>query len=184
MTGPPDDSAAQPGSHEAVSDSAEIAATPDEASESSVVDPAPQIPRRGRLVGVDCGTKRIGVAVTDICQEFCSPLHNYNCSSAQADAYFFMKVVEEYEAVGLIFGLPLHMSGDESKKSREAKEYGNWLSEITALPVAWVDERYSTRFAMQMLEDTNLSATKRKAKLDKIAAQAILTAFLETLREG
>ena len=76
------------------------------------------------------------------------------------------------------------MSGDESAKSAEARQYGNWLQSVTGIPVSWVDERYSTAFAREMLSGSNLSTKKRKERLDKVAAQAILMAYLESRERG
>lgn len=146
--------------------------------EPSGLDIAPDVPRRGRLLGIDYGTKRIGVAVTDICQEYCSPLYNYNCSSAQADAQFFLKVVEEYEPVAFVFGLPLHMSGEESPKSKEARRYAAWLQKVTGLPTAFQDERLSSVQAESLLLGADMTSKQRKSRMDKVAAQVILQSFV------
>jgi putative Holliday junction resolvase len=96
------------------------------------------------------------------------------------DAEHFAKLVKQESVVGIVVGLPVHMSGDESKKSLEAREFGRWLSETTATPVTWIDERYTTALARQTLAVSQMSARKKQAMVDKIAAQAILSAFLET----
>jgi len=71
------------------------------------------------------------------------------------------------------------MSGDQSKKSREAVAFGQWLRDVTSLPVAWNDERYSTAMAKEICQQLGLSGAKRKDHLDKIAAQVILSSWLE-----
>ncbi|GAB5444719.1 MAG: Holliday junction resolvase RuvX [Fuerstiella sp.] len=136
-------------------------------------------PERGRLLGIDYGTRRVGVAVTDLFQEFASPLHNYDRSGHQADEHFFLKLVKEYEPVGFVVGLPVHLSGDESQKSREAREYAAWLTNLTGLPHTFQDERYSSSRAESMLLQAELSKKKRKARMDKLAAQILLQAFLD-----
>lgn len=165
-------------SSEDVPDAEPSEPAPDQPPALSPQEIAPEVARRGRLLGIDFGTRRIGVAVTDICQEYCSPLHNYNCSSPQSDAQFFLKVVEEYEPVGLVFGLPLHMSGDESKKSREVRRYAAWLAKVVHLPVTFHDERHSSLQAEGMLLSADMTSKQRKSRMDKVAAQVILQNFV------
>lgn len=142
--------------------------------------PARLLPVTGRLIGIDFGTVRIGIAVCDESQSIASPLETYHRRTETEDATYFEGLVDEHSAVGFVVGLPLHMSGDESQKSAQARAFGNWLSSLTGQPVAWIDERYSTRFAEEMLRSSNLSVKKRKARLDMVAAQSILAAYLET----
>lgn len=138
-------------------------------------------PSSGRLLGIDFGTVRVGIAVCDENQSIASPLEVYLRRNEKLDRQFFVQLASQTGAVGIVVGLPIHMSGDESQKSLEARAYGDWLNEVTQLPVTWIDERYSTAFAKEKLKSAgNLSAKKRKARIDKIAAQAILASYLET----
>ena len=141
-----------------------------------------ELPATGRLAGIDFGTVRVGVAICDESQSIASPLENYNRRTDAKDAIYFKRLVEEHAIVGFVVGLPLHMSGDESQKSLEARAFGRWLADLTLRPVAWVDERYSTRFARDLLRTANLSPKKQKERLDKIAAQTILMSYLENPR--
>ncbi len=134
----------------------------------------------GRLAGIDFGTQRVGIAVTDIEQTIASPFEIYSRRSKKLDAQFFREFVREEQVAGFVVGLPVHMSGDESAKSVEARAFGKWLAELTDLPVVWIDERYSTAVAREMLSASTLSGKKRKAMLDKLAAQVILTTWLES----
>ncbi len=140
-------------------------------------------PGIGRLLGIDFGTVRIGIAICDENQSIASPLEVYTRRNEKLDAEFFIKLVNETGASGWVIGLPIHMSGDESEKSSEAREFGQWLQSVTELPVTWIDERYSTAMAREILNAGNLSAKQRKARLDKIAAQAILASYLESDRD-
>ncbi len=135
--------------------------------------------RRGRIAGVDYGTVRIGVAVSDPRQTIASPLDNYQRGDEACDTRYFKRLVTEEEIVLFVVGLPVHTSGDESEKSREARKFGEWLSSVTEVPVTFFDERYTSSAAEEMLLDAGLSKKKRKARLDKIAAQLILAAYLE-----
>ena len=142
--------------------------------------PNQTLPASGRLAGIDFGTVRIGVAISDPEQTIASPLETYQRRSIELDAIYFQGLVQEEQIVGIVVGLPVHMSGDASQKSKEAVEFGKWLSTNTGLPVDWIDERYTTAMAREVLSHSNLSGKKRKAQLDKLAAQILLAAYLES----
>ena len=74
----------------------------------------------------------------------------------------------------------MHLDGRESQKSREAREFGTWLGEVTRLPVDFFDERYTTIEAERLLEATSLTKKQRRARLDQLAAQIMLSAYLES----
>lgn len=142
--------------------------------------PETGLPSEGRLAGVDFGTVRIGIAVSDPGRSIASPFANYTRRTQALDAEFFKLFVSDEHIVGFVVGLPVHLSGDESEKTIEAKEFGNWLHRITGLPVIWFDERFTTSMAREFLSQSHLSGKKRKAQLDKMAAQILLTAYLES----
>jgi len=144
--------------------------------------PMPPIPKSGRLAGVDFGTVRIGIAISDPSQSIASPLETYNRRNEALDAQYFQQLAKTEELAGLVVGLPVHMSGDASAKSVQAVKFGVWIFEQTQTPVAWVDERYTTARAREMLNQANLSGKKRKSMLDKIAAHVILSAYIESSR--
>ncbi len=142
--------------------------------------PETKLPTEGRLAGIDFGTVRIGIAISDPGQRIASPFENYSRRTESLDAAFFQRLARDEQLVGFVVGLPIHLSGDESEKSMEAREFGGWLSRITQLPVGWIDERFTTSMAREILSQSNLSGKKRKAQLDKMAAQILLTAYLES----
>lgn len=142
--------------------------------------PEVELPAQGRLAGIDFGTVRIGVALSDPGQSIASPFEIYVRRSPANDAMYFKQLAIEQQLVGFVVGLPVHMSGDESQKSIQAKAFGAWLKTTTGLSVGWIDERFSTAMARQVLAQSNLSAKKKKAQLDKLAAQILLTAYLES----
>lgn len=143
-------------------------------------DSANEFPREGRLVGIDFGTVRIGVAITDPGRRMASPLENYTRRGIRQDERYFRELAEGERVAGFVVGLPVHTSGDESKKSLQAREFGTWLGRITSRPVTYFDERYTTAEAEQQLIAMNLSKKRRKARLDMLAAQIILSAYLES----
>ena len=139
-----------------------------------------ELPRQGRLAGVDFGEARIGLAVSDATQLISSPHETYHRQTRAADTAHIRQFAQREEIVGFVVGLPIHPSGDESEKSQQARHFANWLAEISGLPVVMHDERYSTAFANQQLVQGGLSKKKRKQRRDMVAAQIILASFLES----
>ncbi|PQO28184.1 Holliday junction resolvase RuvX [Blastopirellula marina] len=139
----------------------------------------PSIPEKGRIAAIDYGTVRIGVAITDPDRILCSPLENYNRRSLSKDAQYFRELAELERVVLFVVGLPVHLSGDESQKSHEARQFGKWLFETTSVPVTFYDERFTTSMAKDLLQEAGLTKKRRKARLDMLSAQILLTAFLE-----
>ena len=115
----------------------------------------------GRLAGIDYGTVRIGVAITDVEQRLASPLINYTRRGEAADARFFSQLANEERIERFIVGLPVHISGEESAKSLEARRFGEWLAKITGWPVEFFDERYTSSEAERMLLDVRLTKKLR-----------------------
>lgn len=177
----PNASSSMDASNSAEASSSAEASESIKASES--METGNSIATSGRLGGIDYGTVRIGVAISDPGQSIASPLEVYQVRSPDLNAKYFRRLAETEKLVGWVVGLPVHMSGDHSDKSREAMAFGNWLSQETELPVVWVDERFSTARAREILNQSNLSGKKRKAQLDKIAAQVLLTTYLESDRD-
>lgn len=138
------------------------------------------LPREGRLAGVDFGTVRIGIAISDARQTLASPLDNHTRGSIDQDAGYFQRLVKEEDIVGLVVGLPVHMSGDESQKSREARQFGEWLAAVTCLPVDFYDERLSSAIADDFLDIGQLTKKQRQKRRDMLAAQVILANYLES----
>lgn len=141
--------------------------------------PGSPIPPRGRLLGIDYGTVRVGLAVSDPDRIIASPLDTYTRQNPDADAAHFRRVIAAERIVGLVVGLPLHADGQESDKSREARAFGDWLRTATGLPVVFGDERFTTALADDAFREANLSHKKRRDRRDRVAAQFILQAFLD-----
>lgn len=141
--------------------------------------PPPAIPPRGRLIGVDVGTVRVGLAVCDPDRILASPLETYTRRSAAEDADYFRKMAKTEAAVGFVVGLPIMLDGTEQTKARECRRYGAWLGEVTGLPVAFWDERFTSSLAEDALREAKVHHAKRRGKRDRIAAQLILQAFLD-----
>jgi putative Holliday junction resolvase len=138
----------------------------------------------GRIAGIDFGTVRIGIAITDPGQTVASPYENYARRGPERDAERFRRLAEEEGIVRFVVGLPVHMSGEESAKSRQARQFAAWLQETTGVPVDLFDERYTTVEAERLLQEAKLSAKQRRARLDKLAAQLLLAAYLQSTARG
>ncbi len=137
-------------------------------------------PPRGRLIGVDFGTVRIGLATCDADRRIASPLDTHTRRSLDQDAAFFQKLAAVESAVGWVVGLPLMtQSGDESTKAKECRTFGTWLGQLTGLPVAYQDERYTSSAAEDALCGAGLTHKKRRERRDRVAAQLILQAYLD-----
>ena len=152
-------------------------------------DPAPtpvpvndELPPRGRLIAVDVGGKRVGLALCDADRLVVSPLETLYRKNAEFDWQFFKRVVKVEEPVGFVVGLPIHMSGQESSQSGKCREFGAWLRERTGLPVAFYDERCTSSAADSILWGAGLSRDKRKAKQDQVAAMLFLQSYLDAER--
>lgn len=138
------------------------------------------MPNLGRVVGIDYGTVRIGIAISDPDRVLSSPYETYNRKNLSVDTAYFQRLAQENNVTQFVVGLPLHLSGQESEKSQEAVQFAHWLHELTGVPVDFVDERFSSVEAERYLRSANLSAKKLKARRDKLAAQIILSTYLES----
>ena len=132
------------------------------------------------MAAIDYGEKRIGIAISDPERRIASPLATYERRDAAADARYFRNLVQQERIAGFVVGLPLHLSGDESPTSQKARRFGAWLQEQTACPVCFLDERFTTSVAHDVLQEAGQRPRgKRRGLLDRLAAQAILAAFLD-----
>ena len=132
-----------------------------------------------RLLGVDYGSVRIGLAVSDPERRLASPLAVYERRGRERDAEYFHALTAAEEIGVLVVGLPVHLDGREGQKAAEARTFGAWLAETTGLPVVFWDERFSTVEAESALWQAGLTHKKRKARRDRVAAQILLQAYLD-----
>jgi putative Holliday junction resolvase len=129
-------------------------------------------------LAIDYGTRRIGLAVCDPDRIISSPLGTEPNGPLGKDT-FFRELFARSKFVGIVVGLPLHASGEESPMSEEARKFAAWLADLSKLPVVMWDERYTSHAAEGLLLDAKLTKKKRKAKVDRVAAQMILQSFIE-----
>lgn len=133
----------------------------------------------GRLLGVDYGSVRIGLSISDPERRLASPLAVHERRGREQDALYFRSLVSAEEIKMIVVGLPVHTNGREGQKAAEARTFGAWLAETTELPVTFWDERFSTVEAESALWQAGLTHKKRKARRDRVAAQILLQAYLD-----
>jgi putative Holliday junction resolvase len=132
-----------------------------------------------RLLGIDTGERRIGLAISDPDRRIASPLATYRRKSNDADQSYFRRLVNE-ECIGLmVIGLPVHLDGREGQKAFEARRFGQWLADLVQLPIVFWDERFTTVEAEQVLLGAGLTHKKRRERRDRLAAQIILQSYLD-----
>lgn len=136
----------------------------------------------GPLLGIDYGSIRVGLALCDRDQTIAIPFQLYERHKRHEEAEFYQALVKKERIAGIVIGLPVHLSGNESPKSKEVRKYAQWLGQVTGLPIAFCDERFTSAFAWDELKAGGLKASQRKKQLDKVAAQIMLQAYLDAPR--
>ena len=137
----------------------------------------------GRVLGVDLGEKRIGLALTDPSRTIASSLGHMARRGNRRDVEALAALVAEHEVAEVVIGLPLHLSGEESPGSRRARAFAQKLSERIPLPVRLIDESLTTAEAEEVLVEADVSRRKRRQVIDGMAAALILRAWLNEQEE-
>jgi putative Holliday junction resolvase len=137
-----------------------------------------------RIAGIDYGTVRIGIALADTDVGIASPYANYARRTRELDAAYFAQLALDEQIGRFVIGLPVHLHGGESQKSTEAREFGKFLGDATGLPIEFFDERFTTTEADERLVAAELTKKQRKERRDKLAAQIMLSAYLESGARG
>ncbi|HKS87021.1 MAG TPA: Holliday junction resolvase RuvX [Pseudolabrys sp.] len=142
---------------------------------------ATQLPKRGVLVGLDLGTKTIGVAVSDPDRKLATGIETIVRKTFTADARRLIELATERAAVGYVLGLPINMDGSEGPRAQATRAYARNLARLTGLPIALWDERLSTMAVERELIAADVSRKKRAAVIDQHAAAFILQGALDRL---
>jgi putative Holliday junction resolvase len=149
-----------------------------------LLDIAPQLPSRGVLIGLDLGTKTIGVATSDPDRRIATAVETIARKTFTADAKRLLALAEERNAVGFVLGLPLNMDGSEGPRAQSTRAFARNLSKLTKLPIALWDERLSTAAVERTLIAADVSRSRRAAVIDQHAAMFILQGALDRLLKG
>lgn len=133
-----------------------------------------------RVVGVDLGSKRIGVAVSDASGTIASPLTVIRRGGSRADDHAAIAaIVAEYEAVLVVVGLPLTLAGDVGTAARAAIDEAGAIARVVGVPVETFDERLTTVAADAILMERRMRADARRRLVDKVAAAVMLQSWLD-----
>jgi putative Holliday junction resolvase len=147
----------------------------------ALLDAAALLPERGTLIGLDLGTKTIGVAVSDPDRRVAAPVETIARTRFELDARRILALGAERRASGLVLGLPINMDGSEGPRAQSTRAFARNLATLTDLPIALWDERLSTAAVERALIAADASRAKRKAVIDQHAATYILQGALDRL---
>jgi len=147
-------------------------------------NPLSTLPASGKLLGLDLGTKTIGVAVSDGMRYSATPLETIARTKFTADAERLKQLIAENRAVGIVLGLPLNMDGSEGPRAQSTRAFARNLARLIEIPIAFWDERLSTSAVTRTLIEADVRRDKRAEVVDKLAASYILQGALERLRRG
>jgi putative Holliday junction resolvase len=142
---------------------------------------AADVPRRGRVAGLDLGTRRIGVASSDLTQTIAGPhvvIERRGSRSADHRA-IRRELVDELEAVGVVVGLPISLDGREGPTAKAMRAEASELAASLSIPVVLLDERYTTAMAHATLMERRMRADERRRVVDKVAAAVLLQSWLD-----
>ena len=132
-----------------------------------------------KIIALDIGTVRIGIATSDIMEIIASAYEVYRRKNLNADVQYIASLVSKLDAGELVIGLPLKLDGSEGQSVEMAREFGEKLSELVNIPIVYQDERLSTVSAERILIESGMRREKRKDKIDSIAATIILQTYLD-----
>jgi len=132
-----------------------------------------------KILALDIGTVRIGVATSDIMEIIASAHEVYRRKNLDEDVKHIVNLVKDLEAGEVVIGLPLKLDGTEGQSVQMARQFGENLSKLVDVPIVYQDERLSTVSAEKILIESGMRREKRKEKVDSIAATIILQTYLD-----
>lgn len=136
-----------------------------------------------RLIGIDLGTRTIGLALSDVGRQIASPLETIQRKKFTPDVQRLILLCEKYTVGGLVIGLPLNMDGSEGPRAQSTRSFVRNLASLLSLPVLFHDERLSTAAVTRTLIEADASRARRNELVDKLAAAYILQNCLDVMRE-
>ena len=132
-----------------------------------------------KILALDIGTVRIGIATSDIMEIIASAYEVYRRKHLKADVEHVAQIVKDLSVGEIVIGLPLKMDGSEGQSVDMAKSFGAELEKLVSVPIIYQDERLSTVSAERILIESGMRREKRKDKIDSIAATIILQTYLD-----
>jgi putative Holliday junction resolvase len=135
----------------------------------------------GRVLALDLGKRRIGLAVSDPLGVTAQGLPTLQRTRIRDDLDALSEIIARYEVRLALMGNPIHMSGDESRQSGYTREFAERLSKRTGVPVQFWDERWTSVQAERILKDSGISIEKRARAVDRMSAVILLESYLDSL---
>ena len=145
-------------------------------------DFARALPADARLLGIDLGTKTLGLALSDVTRTIASGLSTLSRGKFSGDAPRLLALAEEHRIGGFVIGLPVNLNGTEGPRAQATRAFARNLGRLTTLPILLWDERLSTAAAERALLEADASRRRRAAVIDKVAATLILQGALDRLK--
>jgi putative Holliday junction resolvase len=142
----------------------------------------PALRRDQRLLGLDLGTKTIGLALSDVSRTIATPLETIARKKFTQDAESLWKLADKYDVGGLVLGLPVSMDGTEGPRCQSTRSFAANLLKMRDIPIAFQDERWSTAAVTRTLLEADASRARRAVLVDKLAAAYILQGALDSLK--
>ena len=137
-----------------------------------------------RVLALDVGEKRIGVALSDPTGLLASPLTTISSTSESRDIDAVLRLAAEHEVEAIIVGLPLSLSGRLGPQARQVARFAGTLSKRADVEVKTIDERYSTAEAERLLRQSGVKPSRQRARVDAAAAAVVLQAYLDSKRRA
>jgi putative Holliday junction resolvase len=147
----------------------------------AIEDLALSLPPKGRLIGVDLGSKTIGLAISDVERRLASPLKTLVRGAFAKDADALTAILSEFAIAGIVLGLPLGLDGRDNPRAQSTRAFARNLSTRAGLPIVLWDERFSTAVVTRSLIANDVSRARRAQIVDKMAAAYILQGALDRL---
>lgn len=138
--------------------------------------------RGQRLMGLDLGSKTIGLSLSDVTLTVASPLETIRRTKFSADVIRLLELAAKHNIGGFVVGLPINMDGTEGPAAQSARAFARNINKLTPIPLAFWDERMSTAAVTRTLLEADASRARRAEVVDKMAAAYILQGALERLR--
>ena len=146
-----------------------------------LIEAAAHLPPRGALIGLDLGTKTIGVAASDPDRHLATAVETVARKTFMKDGERLLALAAERNAAGFVLGLPINMDGSEGPRAQSTRAFARNLAKLTELPIALWDERLSTAAAERTLIGADVSRARRALVIDQHAAMFILQGALDRL---
>ena len=152
------------------------------ASTIAIEDLPPHLGRDARLLGLDVGTKTIGMALSDVTRSVATPFDTIRRTKFTADAKTIREVVEKNQVGALVIGFPLNLDGSEGPRAQSTRAFARNLAAHVTVPMVFWDERLSTAAVERHLIEADASRKRRAEVIDRMAAAYILQGALDRLR--